>query len=132
MAKKAADYFGTDQKFELVLPDGVSKIFHKKLTEGDRKQYLDASTRGFSMDPDTRRMFMSGTAGTSKHVLLKLAICGWEMYRGDVQVPFNDAILSEFLEKADPSVIDVIEKDIRGKNPWIVAAETPEKIEKKV
>ena len=45
-------------------------------------------------------------------------------------VPFKDGPLSDFLEKANPIVIDVIDKAVRKQNSWLMADVTLEDLEK--
>ena len=71
--------------------------------------------------------------GEERFALLNAAITGWNLSTrnkvGDlVPVVFSTAKLREFLEKAPPRIIDIIEKDVRKKNPWLLANATSDDI----
>lgn len=135
MAKqiKPVDYFSTSETKEVVLPDGVSSVTIKKLTEGERKKYQDSTTKEFSMDPSTQRMSMDWNVGSQKHVLLELSIVGWKLFDSNEKpITYSDEKKKDFLEKADPIVIDAIEKAINDFNPWTYQQRTVEEIEAEI
>ena len=135
---KRQDYFNYNERFELLLPDGESKIIHKKLNEGDRRRFEDETNREISIDQDTRKASVQIRAGTSRHLILEMAIVDWSLMRNrddaDREVQFSSTNLEEFLKNADPSVIDLIYQDIEDKNPWIstVRYESTEVVDREI
>lgn len=131
-----ADYFGFEETHQVMLPDGVSWIQHKTMTEGDRRQYLDKVNREVRLLKTSGDAVMKMQAGQERHVLLTAAIVGWNLTRGGQPVPFSKgspgANLEQFLDKADPKLIDLIEKDIRKHNPWLMADLSVEDIDKQI
>ena len=131
-----ADYFGFEETFEVTLPDGMSKITHKRLTEGDRRNYLDKVNREVRLQKTTGDAIMKMQAGQERHVLLDAAIVGWNLQRSGQPVPFSKGSagsnLGQFLNMADPKVVDIIEKAIRKVNPWLMADLTVEDIDQQI
>jgi hypothetical protein len=68
----------------------------------------------------------------SRTELLRNTICGWNLMRGGQPLPFNQQNLNEFLMLANPSIINMIEKDVRLANPWLLAEMTIEDIDKEI
>lgn len=128
----AVDYFGFDETHRVMLPDGVSWIDHKVLTEGARRKYLNKVNRDVRIQKASGDAIMRIATGDEKAALLSSAICGWNLSRGGQPVPFNDRNLSEFLDKASPKIIDLIHKDIAVHNNWLNADVTIEDIDKEI
>jgi hypothetical protein len=125
---KPIDYFSSTEQFTYNLPDGVSKVFHRKLTEGQRRQYEDKTSREISLDQSTMKASVELKPGSARYELLKLAIIGWEISRkndkGDLEsVAFNELELDKFLNEADPDIISLVEEDIRAKNKWVALSQ---------
>jgi hypothetical protein len=114
------DYFATEDIYTCVLPDGVQWVQHKALTEGDRRKYRNKTSRNVRINRATQDASMEMASGDDLHVLLTIAVVGWNLQRNGVEVPFHKRALDEFLEKAPPSIIDHIHKDITKHNPWLL------------
>lgn len=131
-----ADYFGFEETHTYYFPDGVTFVQHKTMTEGDRRQYLDKVNREVRLLKTSGDAIMKMQAGQERTVLLTAAIVGWNLIRQGQPVPFSKgspgANLEQFLDKADPRVIDGIEKDIRKVNPWLMADLSVEDIDKQI
>lgn len=131
-----ADYFGFEEFHQVTLPDGVSWIQHKTLTEGDRRKYLNAVNRDVRVSKASGDAILSMKSGEENHALLVAAITGWNLQRGGQPVPFSKgspgANLEQFLDKADPRLVDLILKDVRKKNSWLMAEMSVEDIDKEI
>jgi hypothetical protein len=130
-------YFGFSVKHQVMLPDGVSYIEHQELNEGSRKKYLDNLNREVAIKKVSGDAHMKLQSGTDKHILLEEAICGWNLLGPDMKpVGFNKmgkgSSLMQFLDSADPTIIDLIEKDIRKHNPWLMSDMSVEDIDKQI
>ena len=131
------DYFGFDETFKVYLPDGVSYIEHSVLNEGSRRKYMNSVNREVRLQK-SGDAFMKMAGGDERHALLEAAIVGWNLTRYDQRsgeyknVRFNKQELQAFLDVAPPSVVDVIEKDIRDKNPWLTGDVTIEDIDEQM
>lgn len=126
------DYFSVEDVTykSYCFPDGVTYIEFKKLSHGDRRDYLNKTNRGVSMNRGTGDMKFETKAGDDRDTLLKMAVCGWNMLREGAPVPFSKAVFEQWLPKANPDWTDELEKDIRRENPWLLADMTIEDMEK--
>jgi len=130
------DYFGFDETHRVMLPDGRSYIEHKTLTEGARRKYMNSVNREVRLQK-SGDAFMKMATGDERHALLESAICGWNLVKADKggevkPLSFSPGALKSFLDAAPPGVIDLIEKDIRDKNPWLVGDVTIEDIDEQI
>lgn len=122
------DYFAFEEKKTVTLPDGAQWVQIKALNEGERKKYRNASNRGLTIKKGSGDANMNLAPGDDLHNLLRLAIVDWHVLRagpkGPVEVPFSKgspgANLEQFLSAAPPAVIDVIDKEVRKMNPWLL------------
>jgi hypothetical protein len=130
------DYFGFEIVHRVTLPDGKSYIDHQVLNEGARRSYMNQVNREVRLQKGGDA-YMKMATGDERHELLKQAIVGWNLMTknkdGDlVPINFTGANLGKFLEAAPPKVIDVIEKDVREKNPWLLGDITVEDIREQI
>lgn len=126
-------YFGFEEVHRCMLPDGVSYIEHKTLNEGARRNYLNKVNRDIMLQRTTGNAIMRMQQGEEKHMLLEQAICGWNLIGPNNEpLVFNTNKLQEFLKKADPRIVDIIEKDVRKHNPWLMADLSVEDIDKQI
>lgn len=132
------DYFGFDEQHSVTLPDGRSYILHQTLNEGARRKYMNQQNREVKLQKVTGDAILKMATGEERLALLTSAISGWNLVRknpktGDIEpVPFNERNLKEFLEKANPKVVDLIDTDVRKHNPWLTADVTIEDIDKQI
>lgn len=131
------DYFGFSEDHKVVLPDGQSYIIHSTLNEGARRQFLNNQNRDITVEKVTGNAKIKVMQGEERFALLSAAITGWSLMSknkvGDLSpVPFTTQKLREFLEKAPPQIIDIIEKDVRKKNPWLLGAVTSDDIREQI
>jgi hypothetical protein len=127
-----ADYFGFEETYRCVLPDGVSYIEHRALNEGARRKYLNKVNRDVVLQRASGDAKISTAPGDERKALLEAAICGWNLTRGGSPVAFTTQELNNFLDKVNPKVIDLVEKDIRLHNPWLLAEMTVEDIDREI
>lgn len=126
------DYFGFDETHRATLPDGKSYVEFKVMTEGDRKQYLNAQNKKVTIRKGTGDAEMELAPGNDKYNLLKLTIVNWNLRRGGQTVPFNKKELDEFLNGANPRIIDIIHREVTLKHPWLLDEMTVEDIDKEI
>lgn len=131
-----ADYFGFSETHQVYLPDGVSWIEHQTLNEGARREYLNKVNKEVAIKRLSGDAVMKMQSGDDKHALLESAIVGWNLSRGGQPIPFSKGSkgsnLSQFLVMADPKVVDIIEKDVRKHNTWLMADLSVEDIQKQI
>ena len=127
-----ADYFGFEETHSITLPDSKSVIYHKTLNEGQRRKYQNALNKDVRIQRASGDAIMRMAPGDEKKELLSAAIVDWNLARGGQPVPFQKRNLDEFLDKADPRIIDLIEKEIRKVNSWLQADMSVEDIQREI
>jgi hypothetical protein len=126
------DYFAFDLTERVDLPDGVSYVDIKVLNEGARRKYLNSVNREVKLQKATGDAVMQLATGDERKAILESSICGWNLMRAGQPVPFSAGTVREFLDRANPKLIDLIEKEVRRINPWLNAEITVEEIDKQI
>ena len=126
------DYFGFEETHVVNLPDGKSYIEHKTLNEGQRRQYLNGMNRDVIIERASGNAKMSMAPGDERYSLLSTAITGWNLVRNGNPLPFNKQNLRLFLDSAPPKIIDLIDKEVRKVNAWLLEDMSIEDLEKEV
>lgn len=126
------DYFAFDSARRFKLPDGISWVDHEVMNEGGRRKYLNAINRDLRIQKATQDALVSVRPGDERFALLQETIVGWNLIRGGNPVPFNRGTLNEFLTLTNPKIIDMIEKDVRLNNPWLLAEMSLEDIDREI
>lgn len=137
-----ADYFGVDEFHQCMFPDNKTWVQHKTLAEGDRRRYLDETNRDVAINRQSGDMKVKISAGSDRHKLLILAVTGWNFVRTNQSTGKKEPVtfskgspgstFEQWLDKADPKIVDIIEKDIRAKNPWLLSELTVEAIDQQI
>jgi hypothetical protein len=128
----AIDYFGVDERHRVTLPDGVSWVEHKTLTEGERREFLKKVQKEVRLQRATGDAFMNMSQGEERKALLEVAITNWHLTRGGQEVQFSKAELNTFLTVGPPKIIDLIEEDVRRVNGWLQGDITVEDIDREI
>jgi len=132
------DYFGFDETRNVPLPDGVSYVTIQALNEGAPRNYLNQVNKDIRIERQTGDARMKVASGDDRHTLLRAAIVGWHLKRRNDRtdaledVPFTAGNMNKFLEAANPKIIDIIEKEVRKDNEWLVGDVTIEDIDKQI
>jgi hypothetical protein len=119
------DYFGFEETENVFLPDGKSYITIAALNEGGRRRYLNRVNREVRIAKQTGDAVMQLANGDERRILLAEAVVGWNLVAKDrtgniVAVPFKDQKLNEWLDKANPTIVDIVDKAVRKQNPWLM------------
>lgn len=131
------DYFDVEEEYTCYLPDRKQYIVHRVLNEGARRKYLNKQNRDVTVEKVTGNAKVKVMPGEERHALLEAAIVGWSMFRKDkagemVPLTFSQTNLKEFLEKASTKIIDMIEKDVRKHNAWLLTQVTADDIREQI
>jgi hypothetical protein len=126
------DYFGFEQTERVTLPDGKSWVEFKVMAEGDRRQYLNAQNRKVTIRKGSGDAELELKPGDDKYNLLKLTLTGWNLRRQGQPVVFNKRELDQFLNGANPRIVDLIHKEVTLKHPWLLDQMTIEDIDKEI
>jgi hypothetical protein len=132
------NYFGGDVTERVTFPDGVQWVEVKEFTEGDRRKYLMAINKDIRVERQSGSAFLKNTAAVDRYELLQVAVIDWKLFRPDprtsdmIEVKFSAHELRIFLDKGPPKIFELIEKQVRKLNPWLMADLTVEQLEEQI
>lgn len=115
-----ADYFGFQATETFTLPDGKQFIEFSIMNEGQKAKFQKMTSRDLVIqrNQDAR---MKMDPANERHELIRSSVTGWNLYRGGQPIPFTERNMKDFLELADPRIIEGLEKAIRKANPWLLS-----------
>lgn len=131
------DYFGFDDTERVILPKRNENaadtwVEFQVMNEGMRRQYLNAQNRKVTIRKGSGDAEMELKPGDDKYNLLRVVLVNWNLRRNGQTVVFNKRNLDEFLEKANPKVIDHIHFHVTLAHPWLLDEMTLEDIDKEI
>lgn len=130
--KVQVDYFDFDVTHRVYLPDGVSWVEHRELNEGERSRYLNTTNKDLRLQKVTGDAIVRLAPGDERKALLSAAIVNWNLVRGGKPVKFSTQSLNDFLTKPPPKILDLIEKEVRKCNAWLLAEVSVDDLRKEV
>jgi hypothetical protein len=135
------DYFGFEANHEFVLPDGRQKIFFKAMNEGAKTKYQQKINRDIHLNRASQDVRVKTDPAGERHELIMASVTGWSLMRRDKQgqwVPaeFSNnspgSTLAQWLDKADPVLVEKLETAIRKANPWMIDDMTIEQVDEEI
>jgi hypothetical protein len=126
------DYFGFQATEKFHLPDGLSWIEFRVMNEGDKLKFQKKTGRDINIDRRSGDARIKMDPGTERHELIITCCVNWNLTRNGELVPFGDRSIRDFLELANPRVVEDLEKAIRKANPWLLGEMTVEDIDKEI
>lgn len=126
------DYFGFDEINTVTLPDGISKVMHKTLNEGERRKYQTKANRDVKLQRATGDAFLKTAPAEDRKALLETCIVGWELIRNGKPWPYSATNVATVMEVFPPKIIDIIHKDIMVHNSWLMGDMTIEDIDREM
>jgi len=128
---EVVDFFAFKETKDVNLRDTDQYLTIKRFTEGDRRKYMNATSREvkFAQGGSTS---MALRPGDDRRALLETAVVGWNISRAGRPLDFSPRNFTTFLDSVDPTLIDEVEKVIREYNPWLMADVTVEDIDEQI
>ena len=135
------DYFGFDDEKMFWLPDGKQWISFRALNEGARAKYEATTSRDIKFNRRTDDAAIKMDAASDRHSLIKSSVTGWNFVRRNrvgvlEPVPFSigspGATFEQWLDKANPKIINDLTDAIRKANPWMTEEMTVEMIDEEL
>lgn len=134
------DYYGFDTREIFYLPDGKQFVEFQPMNEGAKSKFQKLTNKDVVVERSTGNARMKMDPASERHALITESVTGWKLMRkvGDKwqPVPFSKgspgAELEKWLNIANPTVVEDLEKAIRKANPWLQGEMTVEDIEKEM
>lgn len=127
-----ADYFGFSDIKRFVFPDGLSYMEFAVMNEGMKAEFQKRTNKDLIMERQSGNARMKIDPGGDRWALIKQSVTGWNLRRQGVDYPFTDNHMKEWLENANPKLVEDLEKEIRKANPWLLAEMTSEDIQREI
>ena len=124
------DYFAPGSVYVVPLPNGRDSISHKSLSEGDLRNYRKNTNRDVTLKRTTGEASIKLASGEDRYELLKIAICDWNLHRGDTPYAYSPNNIETVLKVFPPHILDLVEADVRKQNPSLRTDATIEDLRK--
>jgi hypothetical protein len=137
------DYWGVNETFKFMLPDGKQFFEVRPLDEGGKSRFQKKTNKGLRLNQRTQDAHIDVDPSDERHTLIKESVVSFFIMQKDPITgafsqlpcppdpesrPFKQA-LDSILTKFNPKAIQDLEFFIRTKNPWLQADMTIEQIE---
>jgi hypothetical protein len=126
------DYFGFSMTEKFYLPDGQSYFELAAMNEGKKAKFQKMTQRDMVLEKGSGNARFKIDPAVERHALIQACTVDWNLKRNGVPQPFGERALRDFLELANPDVVEKIELQIRKMNPWLLNEMTTEEIDKQI
>jgi len=127
------DYFGFARSLRHYLPDNITWVEFEVMNEGKKSKFQKATQRSLTIKKGSGDASTSLDQAAERHALILESLTDWNLKRRGSSIPFNKGqALRDFLELADPQVIEGIELAIRKANPWLLGEMSSEDIQQQI
>ncbi|HEY6021682.1 MAG TPA: hypothetical protein VIY48_17990 [Candidatus Paceibacterota bacterium] len=126
------DYFGFRETKRVMMPDGMTWVEISAMNEGQKSAFQKSTSRDMILEKGSGNARFKVDPASERHALLKACIVDWNFMRNGTLQPYGDAALRDFLQLADPKIVELIEREIRKLNPWMMQEMTVEEIDSQI
>lgn len=102
------------------------------MNEGKKARFQKMTSRDLTLDRNSGNAKVRIDPAIDRHELIKASVVDWNIYRGGKPYQYSARALTEWLELADPKLVEDLEKFIRKLNPWLVGDTTVEDIDQQI
>lgn len=123
----------------------VQYIEFRKMNEGQRKKYQRKTSRDIKVNRKTQESAIGMDIAGDREALIQEVVCGWYIIDGKTgqSVPFDAKLdhdgritrggtFMQWMDRADPRLIDKLELAIRDENPWMQDEMDPDSIQEEI
>lgn len=126
------NYWGFYATERFVFPDGITFIEFKLMNEGDKVKFQRSTSRDLVLNRQGDARMKMDTS-SERHELIKACVTNWNLLKGkDEPLPFSLRSLEQWLDVADPKIVEDLEVAIRKHNPWLLGEMTVADIDKEI
>lgn len=136
------DYWGFEEKHTFTLPDGKQQIFFQSLNEGAKTKFQKATNKDIHLNRQTQDARIKTDPAGERHELILASVTGWTLVKKNANtgafepVPFSTGSpgsqVGQWLQVANPVIVDALEEAIRKANPWMMDDMSTEQIDKEI
>lgn len=131
------DYFGFEADDKWYLPDGISWMRVQVMNEGAKSKFQKKTQRDVILERGSGNARFNVDPSVERHAIILESVTEWNLLRGGntigLSVHGNDKKnLRDWLELANPKLVEDLETFIRKLNPWLAGEMTVEDIDKEI
>lgn len=126
------DYWSFQETHRFVLPDGKQWIEFQVMNEGQKSDYQRKINRDIKINRRSGDATLRNDIADERHALITSSVIDWSMRKGGGFVGFSKRVLEDWLNVANPRIIEDLEAEIRKANPWLQGEMTVEDIDKEI
>lgn len=133
------DYWGKDTSEKFIFPgqedlpvEYQQYIEFKPMNEGARARFQKKTNRGVVIESRTQNARMGMDPAGDRKALFEESVTGWLFAKDGELVQFSMHRFLSWYEKADPYIIDELERAIRKENKWMVNEMSSEAIREEI
>lgn len=126
------EYYGFIEDHKFYFPDEVTYIQFQAMNEGLKKRFQRTTSRDVVLERSSGNARMKVDPGQERWDLLEACVNDWNLIRNGKLVPFSARALKEWLELANPKLVEDLELAIRKVNPFLLADMTVADIDKEI
>jgi hypothetical protein len=129
------DYWSFSQKERFMLPDGKQWIEFNIMNEGQKASYQKKINKDIKFNRKTSDATIRSDIADERHALIETSVTGWYMLQGGNpanQVAFSVQMLRNWLNVANPRIVENLEVAIRKANPWLMGDMTLDDIDEEI
>lgn len=137
------NYWGTEEEFTYYLPDGKQFFTIKPLDEGGKVLFQKMTNKGIRVNQRTQDAHLDIDPASERHTLIKNSVINYQLMvpvidpatkqiTGWSNHPYSKRGLEQWLDKANPKVVQDLEFFIRKQNPWMQENMTVEEIDTEI
>jgi hypothetical protein len=126
------DYWGVDETFKYMLPDGKQYFEIVPMNEGAKTRFQKMTNKGIRMNQRSQEATIDVDPADERHTLIHQSVISWRIMQRSADGTFSEfpcptddgrrrRALEQLLEKFNPKVVQDLEFFIRTKNPWMQA-----------
>lgn len=115
-----SDYFGFASDSRYIFPDGVTYIEFSVMNEGKKAKFQKLTQRDLVLERQSGNARMKVDPSLERHELIRSSVTDWNLLRNGTPIAFDPRALKDFLELANPKIIEGLELAIRKANPWLM------------
>ncbi len=130
------DYFGFDETERWFFPDQKQYIEFHVMNEGQRAKFQKLTNKDITLRRQSGDASIKVDPAEERRALLTSSVTGWLIYRQGEPVPFSigspGANFEQWLDRANPKLVDDLEFTIRKANPWMQADMSVDQIDEEM
>ena len=138
------NYWGVDETFKFMLPDGKQYFEIKPMNEGAKSKFQKTTNKGVRMNQRTQDATIDVDPANERHTLIKESVVSYHIMQKDLAGNWTEypcpsvedsrfrRSLEQLLEQFNPKAIQDLEFFIRTKNPWMQADMDVEQIDEEI